>query len=45
MKRLRLIVLGTVAAEPYAGMAWMHMQIAAGLQRLGGADSQPVLDD
>ena len=35
MKPLRLIVLGTVASDPYAGMAWMHMQIAAGLQRLG----------
>jgi hypothetical protein len=30
-----LIVLGTVASNPYAGMAWMHMQIAAGLLRLG----------
>jgi hypothetical protein len=30
-----LIVLGTLASDPYAGMAWMHMQIAAGLQRLG----------
>src|SRR5260370_42633392 len=27
--------MGTVASDPYAGMAWMHMQIAAGLQRLG----------
>jgi hypothetical protein len=35
MKPLRLIVLGTAASDPYAGMAWMHMQIAAGLQRLG----------
>jgi hypothetical protein len=35
VKRLRLIVLGTMASNPYAGMAWMHMQIAAGLQRLG----------
>src|SRR5262245_29174524 len=24
-----------MASNPYAGMAWMHMQIAAGLQRLG----------
>jgi hypothetical protein len=32
---LRLIVLGTVASMPYAGMAWMHMQIAVGLRRLG----------
>ncbi len=31
----RIIVLGTLAANPYAGMAWMHMQIAAGLRRLG----------
>lgn len=32
---LHLIVLGTLASNPYAGMAWMHMQIAAGLKRLG----------
>jgi hypothetical protein len=31
----RIIVLGTLASNPYAGMAWMHMQIAVGLQRLG----------
>jgi hypothetical protein len=30
-----LVVIGTVASDPYAGMAWMHMQIAAGLLRLG----------
>jgi hypothetical protein len=35
MTPLRLVVLGTVASDPYAGMAWMHMQIAAGLLRLG----------
>jgi hypothetical protein len=35
MERLRLVVLGTLASNPYAGMAWMHMQIAAGLRRLG----------
>jgi hypothetical protein len=35
MRRLRLIVLGTLASNPYAGMAWMTMQIAAGLGRLG----------
>lgn len=35
MERLRIVVLGTMAADPYAGMAWMHMQIAAGLLRLG----------
>jgi hypothetical protein len=32
---LRLVVLGTIASNPYAGMAWMHMQIATGLLRLG----------
>jgi hypothetical protein len=31
----RIVVLGTLASNPYAGMAWMHMQIAVGLQRLG----------
>jgi hypothetical protein len=31
----RIVVLGTLAANPYAGMAWMHMQIVAGLRRLG----------
>lgn len=35
MRSLRLVVLGTLASDPYAGMAWMHMQIAAGLCRLG----------
>src|SRR5262245_26481275 len=30
-----LVVLGTLAADPYAGMAWMNMQIVAGLRRLG----------
>ena len=35
MKPLRLVVVGTLAANPYAGMAWMHMQITAGLRRLG----------
>jgi hypothetical protein len=34
-KGLRLAVLGTMGADPFAGMAWMHMQIAAGLLRLG----------
>src|SRR4051812_22750901 len=33
--RKRLVVLGTMASNPYAGMAWMHMQIAGGLARLG----------
>jgi hypothetical protein len=32
---MRIVVLGTLASNPYAGMAWMHMQIAAGLLRLG----------
>jgi len=31
----RLVLSGTMAMNPYAGMAWMHMQIAAGLLRLG----------
>ena len=35
MNRLRIAVLGTVGADPFAGMAWMHLQIAAGLLRLG----------
>ena len=35
MTRRRIVVLGTLASDPYAGMAWMHMQIAVGLQRLG----------
>lgn len=30
-----LVVLGTMAGNPYAGMAWMHMQITAGLLALG----------
>jgi hypothetical protein len=35
MSTLRIAVVGTLASSPYAGMAWMHMQIAAGLRRLG----------
>jgi hypothetical protein len=35
MQTRRLVVLGTLASDPYAGMAWMHMQIAVGLRRLG----------
>jgi YHS domain-containing protein len=35
MKRRRIAVVGTLASNPYGGMAWMHMQIAAGLHRLG----------
>jgi hypothetical protein len=31
----RIVVVGTMAADPYAGMAWMCMQIVAGLRRLG----------
>jgi hypothetical protein len=35
LRQLRIVVLGTMASMPYAGMAWMHMQIAVGLLRLG----------
>lgn len=35
MKPQRIVVVGTLASNPYAGMAWMHMQITAGLRRLG----------
>jgi hypothetical protein len=35
MKPRSIVVVGTVASNPYAGMAWMHMQITAGLRRLG----------
>src|SRR5690349_17484482 len=35
LKQRRIVVVGTLATNPYAGMAWMHMQIAAGLLRLG----------
>src|SRR5215831_859873 len=35
LKPLRIVVVGTVASMPYAGMAWMHMQIAGGLLRVG----------
>lgn len=34
-RRRRLVVVGTMAGNPYAGMAWMTMQITAGLRRLG----------
>ncbi len=34
MKR-RFVVVGTMASQPYAGMAWTHMQITAGLKNLG----------
>ncbi len=33
--KLSLVVVGTMASNPYAGMAWMHMQVAVGLRRLG----------
>lgn len=35
LRRQRFVVLGTMSVDPYAGMAWMHMQFAAGLLRLG----------
>jgi hypothetical protein len=35
MTRRRIVVVGTMATHPYAGMAWMHMQIARGLLNLG----------
>jgi hypothetical protein len=35
MKSRSLVVVGTLASNPYAGMAWMHMQITAGLRQLG----------
>lgn len=35
MSRRRFVVLGTLSSNPFAGMAWMHMQIAVGLRRLG----------
>ncbi len=35
MQPRTIVVAGTLASNPYAGMAWMHMQIAAGLRRLG----------
>lgn len=35
MKKLNIVVVGTLACDPYAGMAWMHMQMVVGLKRLG----------
>src|SRR6266849_10060875 len=35
LRARRIVVVGTMASDPYAGMAWMHMQFAAGLRRLG----------
>jgi len=34
-RRQTLVVVGTMAGNPYAGMAWMTMQILIGLRRLG----------
>jgi len=35
VKARKIVVVGTLASDPYGGMAWMQMQIAAGLRRLG----------
>lgn len=35
MKSLNIVVVGTLACDPYAGMAWMNLQIVLGLLRLG----------
>jgi hypothetical protein len=35
MNKLTIVVVGTLASDPYAGMAWMNMQIVLGLYRLG----------
>ena len=35
MNKKTIVVVGTLANDPYAGMAWMIMQITAGLHRLG----------
>jgi hypothetical protein len=35
VKRRQLVVVGTASSNPYAGLAWMHMQIVVGLKRLG----------
>ena len=35
MSGLSIVVLGTAAGNPYAGMVWMHMQLVLGLRRLG----------
>ena len=35
MKPLKIVVAGTLASDPYAGMAWMHIQMVLGLMRLG----------
>ncbi len=31
----RIVVLGTLVSDAYAGMAWMQMQLTVGLKRLG----------
>lgn len=35
MRPRRIVVVGTVASNPYAGHAWVHMQLTVGLRRLG----------
>lgn len=35
MRTLKIVVVGTLVSDPFAGMAWMHMQIALGFLRLG----------
>ena len=35
VKSFRIVVVGTLASYPYAGHAWVHMQLTAGLRRLG----------
>lgn len=35
MRPLNIVVVGTMASDPYAGMAWMHMQMVVGFSRLG----------
>jgi hypothetical protein len=35
MQSRRIVVVGTLASLPYAGMAWMNMQLVMGLRRLG----------
>jgi hypothetical protein len=35
MQPRRIVVVGTMASLPYAGMAWMNMQLVVGLRRLG----------
>src|SRR6516225_2280390 len=35
MEPRRIVIVGTMASLPYAGMAWMTMQIVVGLRRIG----------